>query len=284
MKIQTDLAAAQKNAADLDAMTKALPGEIAKAKAAVDALTKEVQAAAALANARHLLVIVDYDGTLAPIVEHPSLARPNRSTLAVLKRLASAPDTTVAVVSGRRRVDLEDFVSVDGVDLVGGHGAESDDAPELEQEVRELLDQVRTDLEEIAEANQGVLLEVKPTSIAMHYRQVEGAGEEIVAQVMTGPARRSGVRVLAGKRVVELSVSRRDKGDAVRQLRERHLAGTVCFIGDDLTDEDAFRVLLEGDVGVKVGEGETSAVMRLESQADVVPFLEELAAARERHL
>ena len=78
-----------------------------------------------------------------------------------------------------------------------------------------------------------------------------------------------------------LSVSRKDKGDAVRHLRERHLAGTVCFIGDDITDEDAFRALLDGDVGIKVGEGETSAIMRLESQADVVPFLEDLASARE---
>ena len=245
---------------------------------------KREEAAAALAGAGNLLVILDYDGTLTPIVEHPSQARPSRSVLDVLGRLADAPDTSVAVVSGRRRSELEDFLSVEGVDLVGGHGAESEDGPELEKEDLDLLDRVRADLERIAQGNQGVLLEVKATSIALHYRQVEGGGEEIVAQVMTGPARRPGVRVLAGKKVVELSVSRRDKGDAVRQLREHHLAGVVCFIGDDVTDEDAFRALRQGDVGVKVGDGETAAAMRLESQADVVPFLEELASARERHL
>ncbi len=242
------------------------------------------EAAAALATARRLLVICDYDGTLTPIVADPSLARPNPATVAVLQRLAAAPDTVVAVVSGRRRPELEDMISIEGVDLVGGHGAETGEESELDDDDRELLDLVRTDLEIIAAAIEGALLEVKPTSVALHYRQAGGAGENLVARVMTGPARRSGVRVLAGKKVVELSVSSKDKGDAVRRLRERHLAGTVCFIGDDVTDEDAFRALLDGDVGIKVGEGETSATMRLPSQADVVPFLEELAAARELHL
>lgn len=242
------------------------------------------EAAAALATARRLLVACDFDGTLTPIVEHPSLARPNPATVAALRRLAEAPDTVVAVVSGRRRSELAEMLDLEGVDLVGGHGSEGEDEPDLDDEAIELLGLLRSDLEGIAYGMEGALLEVKPTSVALHYRQAPGAGEDLVARVMTGPARRSGVRVLAGKKVIELSVSRKDKGDAVRQLRERHLAGTVCFIGDDVTDEDAFRALLEGDIGIKVGEGETSAIMRLESQADVVPFLEDLAAARERHL
>ncbi len=242
------------------------------------------EAAAVLATARNLLVVCDFDGTLTPIVAHPALARPNQDTLAVLRRLAAAPDTSVAVVSGRRRAELEEMLSVEGVDLVGGHGAETENEVELDDDDLELLGLLRADLEGIANGAEGTLLEVKPSSVALHYRQAAGDGEELVTRVMTGPARRSGVRVLAGKKVIELSVSRKNKGDAVRHLRERHLAGTVCFIGDDVTDEDAFRALFDGDVGIKVGEGETSAIMRLESQADVVPFLEELAAARELHL
>ena len=97
---------------------------------------------------------------------------------------------------------------------------------------------------------------------------------------MIGPARKPRVRVLAGKKVIELSVSRWDKGDAVRRLRERHAADMTCYIGDDVTDEDAFGALSTADIGVKVGSGETLATMRLESQTDVVPFLERLAAAR----
>lgn len=239
------------------------------------------EAAAVLATARNLLVVCDFDGTLTPIVAHPSLARPNQATVAVLRRLGGAPDTAVAVVSGRPRSELRELIPVEGIDLVGGHGAETEDEIELDEDDLQLLDVLRADLEGIAVGTEGTLLEVKPSSVALHYRQAEGKEEDLVSKVMTGPARRSGVRVLAGKKVIELSVSRKDKGDAVRRLRERHLAGTVCFLGDDITDEDAFRALLDGDVGIKVGEGETSAIMRLESQADVVPFLGDLAAARE---
>ncbi|HEX7098418.1 MAG TPA: trehalose-phosphatase [Acidimicrobiia bacterium] len=242
------------------------------------------EAAAALATARHLLVILDCDGTLTPIADHPSLARPNRATLAVVERLAAAPDTFVAVVSGRPRSELEDLFPISGVDLVGGHGAEWEGDEELDGEQRELLGKVRSDLEAIAAGHPGTLVEIKPTSIAIHYRQAIDAEEKVVEQVMRGPAQRPRVRVMAGKKVIELSVSRWDKGDAVRRLREKYDADLVCYVGDDVTDEDAFAALLANDVGVKVGPGDTQASMRLESQTDVVPFLESLAVARELHI
>src|SRR5690606_40830800 len=69
----------------------------------------------ALCTARQLLVVLDCDGTLTPIAEHPSLARPNRATLAVLERLAAAPGTEVAVVSGRRRAELEDLFPIEEI-------------------------------------------------------------------------------------------------------------------------------------------------------------------------
>lgn len=242
------------------------------------------EAATALCTARQLLVVLDCDGTLTPIAEHPSLARPNRATLAVLERLAAASGTEVAVVSGRRRAELEDLFPIEGIELVGGHGAEWEEKTRLEARERELLESVRSDLEAIAARHPGTLIEIKPTSVAIHYRQAEGEEEKVVEEVMIGPARKPRVRVLAGKKVIELSVSRWDKGDAVRRLRERHAADMTCYIGDDVTDEDAFGALSTADIGVKVGSGETLATMRLESQTDVVPFLESLAVARELHI
>ncbi|MFO7299425.1 MAG: trehalose-phosphatase [Actinomycetes bacterium] len=239
------------------------------------------QAAAALASAATLLVVLDCDGTLVPITDHPSLARPNRETLTVLEQLTGVDGTHVAVVSGRPRSQLEDLFPVPGIELVGGHGSEWEGAdPPVDEDDRHLLDEMRSWIEDIAAAHPGSLVEIKPASVALHYRQFEGDEASLVEQVMLGPARLPRVRVLAGKKVVELTVSRRDKGDAVRQLMERLHPDLTCYLGDDLTDEDAFAVLGPNDIGIKVGEGETRAVLRLESQADVLPFLQNLVRAR----
>lgn len=240
----------------------------------------KTEALAAMSAVPSLLLVCDYDGTLTPIVPHPSLAQPDQTTIEVLERLVGAPRTTVAVVSGRKRSDLEAFLPVAGLVLVGGHGSETGEAIVLDEEDEALLKTLVSDLEAISASAPGALVEVKKTSVAIHYRQVEGGGEGVVARVMTGPARRPGVRVVAGKKVVELSVSRKDKGDAVRHLRRDHPADIACFIGDDVTDEDAFRALEPGDFGIKVGEGETAANLRLVSQAEVVPFLAEIASRR----
>src|SRR5690606_41295134 len=120
-------------------------------------------AATARCRARQLLVVLDCDGTLPPIAEHPSLARPNRATLAVLERLAAAPGTEVAVVSGRRRAELEDLFPIEGIELVGGHGAEWEEKTRPEAREQELLESVRSDLEAIAARHPGTLIEIKPT-------------------------------------------------------------------------------------------------------------------------
>jgi trehalose 6-phosphate phosphatase len=238
------------------------------------------EALSVLASASDLLLMCDYDGTLTPITSHPALARPAAPTLESLAMLVEAPRTEVAVVSGRRRSDLEGFIPVDGVILVGGHGAETGQSVDLDEEGSILLRSVVNELEGIATSSPGTLVEVKQTSAALHYRHAEDSPEEILTRVMTGPARHNGVRVLYGKKVIELSVSSKDKGDAVRRLRSAHPTHVACFIGDDVTDEDAFRALEDGDVGIKVGDGATAAEFRLATQDEVVPLLAEVAFRR----
>lgn len=238
------------------------------------------EALSVLISAPDLLLLCDYDGTLTPIKSHPALARPAAATLETLRMLVEVPRTEVAVVSGRRRSDLEDFIPIDGVILVGGHGAETGQPVDLDEEDSILLHSLVTELEGIAASSPGTLVEVKQTSAALHYRHAEDSPEDIVTRVITGPARHNGVRVLSGKKVIELSVSPRDKGDAVRRLRSAYPAHVACFIGDDVTDEDAFRALEDGDVGIKIGDGATAAEFRLATQGEVVPLLAEVAFRR----
>jgi trehalose 6-phosphate phosphatase len=233
-----------------------------------------------LAEADSLLVMTDYDGTLTPIVTDPDSAHIDGATASVLAELAELPDTLVAVVSGRRLADLVGFLDVRGLVLIGGHGAETGEPLIIDQDQRMSLDKVVDELEEIARLEEGAFVEVKQTSAALHVRQVANGGMRLVALALEGPGRRPGARVIIGSEVVEISVSDVDKGTAVRGLRARHPGSVACFIGDDVTDEDAFAALGPRDIGIKVGEGHTIAALRLAGQGEVRPFLEEVVALR----
>lgn len=237
-----------------------------------------------LAGAPQLLMMIDYDGTLAPIVADPEMAQLDDATRRVLDEMSRLPDTLVAVVSGRRRADLVEFLDVPGLLLIGGHGAETGEPVELDDADRVTLDGVVTELERIAQLGDGAFVEVKPTSAVLHVRQVKAGGDRLKALALDGPGRIPGVRILPGKEVVEISVSRIDKGTAVRELRARHPEGIACYIGDDVTDEDAFSALDPPDIGIKVGEGETLADLRLGAQDEVMPFLQAICGRRKERI
>ena len=216
-----------------------------------------------LARVARLLVASDYDGVLAPIVSDPAKARPLPAAVRVLAALAELPGTEVAVISGRARRDLAALSGLpDGIILVGSHGAEFDGgfAAALPPEVRARRDRVWRALRDIAGGRPGVALEVKPVSVAVHTRNAaRPVAEQVVSAVRRGPATWPEVRVTTGKEVIELAVLGTGKGTAVTALRRRTSPDAVLYVGDDVTDEDAFAVLGDPDLGVRVGPGETLA-------------------------
>src|SRR3990172_3830107 len=120
-----------------------------------------------------LLVASDFDGTLSPIAAEPSLAKPNREAMVALHALSALPQTHVAVISGRA---LRDLASLSGlseeVHLVGSHGSEFDPgfARRLDPKLVDLRDRIKDELLVIAGSGNGFLVEVKPASVAFHYR------------------------------------------------------------------------------------------------------------------
>ena len=239
----------------------------------------------ALAGVPRLLVALDFDGVLAPIVDVPSDARPLPATAAALKALATLPDTTVALLSGR---GLSDLATVSGfgspIRLIGSHGSEFDDgdgASLLDDEQRARLDRLTAELSELVDGEPGVALEKKPAGVAVHVRNAPAeVGTRVLEAVRVGPAAREGIEATPGKAVLDLSVVRMDKGAALDVLRERVAADAVLFSGDDVTDETAFARLREGDVGVKVGPGDTAAEHRVDGPPDVGALLERLVELR----
>ncbi|MGQ0574617.1 MAG: trehalose-phosphatase [Pseudonocardia sp.] len=237
----------------------------------------------ALAAVPRLLVALDFDGVLAPIVEVPSAARPLPAAAAAVGKLATLPDVTVALVSGR---GLADLAAVSGfgapIRLVGSHGGEFDDgAAVLDDAQAALKETLLAALDALVDGAPGVLLEDKPAGVAVHVRNADPAvGRRVLDAVRAGPASWPGVAATAGKAVLDLAVVAVSKGAAVDVLRERVDAGAVLFVGDDVTDETAFVRLRAGDVGVKVGDGATAAPHRIPAPRAVAALLEHLIAAR----
>jgi trehalose 6-phosphate phosphatase len=237
-----------------------------------------------IARTPRLLIACDYDGTLAPIVEDPEQARPLPESVGALRQLAGLHETTTAVISGRALRDLATLSRLPAeVHLVGSHGSEFDIGfvHELDGQAKDLHRRLEDALDELTANSPGVHLEVKPASIAVHTRRAAPeVSARVSAAVREGPCTWDGVQVTEGKEVIELAVVQTDKGRALDVLRHQVGATAAAFLGDDVTDEKAFRRMRDGDIGIKVGPGETAAAYRVESPDDVTATLEFLLDAR----
>lgn len=249
-------------------------------------------ALASAAGAAVLLVAVDFDGTIAPLVVDRDAATPLPAAAAALADLAALPRTTVAVISGRARDDLRARLGglAAHVLMVGSHGAETATADGADAALgwpwqRRLVEVARAAAGELP----AVDVEEKPHGVALHYRRADrGDAARAICRLRRGVR---GLRaadgappigVLRGHRVVELTLATVDKGDAIDVLRAA--ADVVVFAGDDRTDERAFTALRTGDVGIKVGRGATRAGWRLADPAATAAMLSRLAALRRRAL
>ncbi|WP_125616422.1 trehalose-phosphatase [Specibacter cremeus] len=235
----------------------------------------------------HLLVALDFDGTLAPLVPRADDARPLPAAAAALSALSGLESTTTALVSGRALASLRSVAGPpDATLLIASHGAETwlgpGSAPlELTPAQSASLVDATTAFESIAAAHPGTLVEYKPAGVVLHYRQAgDHVGAAAVAQLRERLERRGDIFLSDGKKVLEASVVRADKGQGVRLLREAAAATAVLFAGDDVTDEHGFAALGPGDVGIKVGDGATAAPFRVGGPADLGAVLELLLAER----
>ena len=252
-----------------------------------DELDSELRAALErIARVPQLLIGCDYDGTLAPLVDDPAAARPLPEAVAAVQALAALPQTVVVVISGRALRDLATLSRLPSeVHLVGSHGSEFDLGfiERLAPELRDLHGRLLVELTEILRNHPGIRLETKPASVAVHVRGVDpDVAEQALDAVRCGPATWPDIHVTNGKDVIELSLLATDKGAAIGALRVQASASAVLYLGDDVTDENAFAQLHGPDVGIKVGQGETLASHRVGEPIDAVRVLGVLLETR-RH-
>jgi trehalose 6-phosphate phosphatase len=239
-----------------------------------------------VAAAPGVLCCLDFDGTLASIVDEPDEATLSPACGEPLRRLVARSTVDVAVVSGRALRDLEERVGVDGVTYAGNHGLElrRDGERQVHPGARDRRPAVREVSETIADQTveiDGVRVEDKGVTATVHYRQVADADvPDVVATVdRVVDAADAALGITEGKAIREIRPRVDwDKGRVVQQLLDEVPDDWLpVYVGDDTTDEDAFEVVEPDGIGVHVGDDETAASYRVPDQSDVADLLTAVA-------
>jgi len=223
-----------------------------------------------VASNGQVLLALDFDGTLAEIVPDPADATLPESIFKLLEALNNQPRFTVAVVSGRSLVDLKERVRLPDVAYAGDHGLEISGPgfhhiPPEAEEFRTTVAEIGEALEAALEGIPGVIFEHKGLSMSIHYRLTpsgqRAAALRTIRRVTKPYLDRDAARVVKGKEVVNLLPPVDwHKGAALKWLinlldtMPRRVGGILpIYIGDDVTDEDAFKAVRESGFAVRVG-------------------------------
>lgn len=245
--------------------------------------------------APHLLFLSDYDGTLTPIVSRPEEAILSPEVREKLYALAQKPTSSVGIISGRSMSELKSMVAIEGIYYAGNHGLEiegpglkfvSQPARTAKATIKDLARQLAAALDSI----DGVIVEDKGLSLSVHYRLVKEGEVNVVAETfrqLTSTLLNEGkIKITSGKKVLEARPPIDwHKGKAVeaiiREIKTFLKLETVLtlYLGDDTTDEDAFKVLHRPEGwSIFVGEENpsSSADYFLSSTIEVEEFLSRL--------
>lgn len=246
-------------------------------------------------TASRVLLLSDYDGTLTPIVGNPKDAVLSPEVREKLRALAEKPAVSVGIVSGRLLSELKTLVGIDTLYYAGNHGLEIEGpglsfiheaARQSQAEMKDLVGQFAVKLGDI----DGVFIENKILSLSVHYRLVKESRRAEVTEIfdrITSPLLREGrIRVSSGKMVCEVRPPVDwHKGKAVETIKteiEAALGGgesLPIYLGDDTTDEDAFKVIrrpLGWSIFIGPENHSSNADYYLDSPAEVAVFLSRL--------
>jgi alpha,alpha-trehalase len=254
-----------------------------------DALQSYAQIGAVLAT-RRPAVLLDFDGTLSAIVSDPDAATLDDGSAGALKALSAYCD--VAILSGRDLADVVSRLGLPGIWYGGSHGFElmapdgSSQQNETAAPAVEALEQAAAELSQQFEALDGVRVEHKRFAVAVHYRNAEPEAVRQVTATVRSVGQRRGFRVTMGRQLIELRPDIAwDKGKMLQWILHR-IDGPdpllPIYIGDDLTDEDAFDAVRRDGIGIVVRHGEdgdrlSAARFALNGRAAVREFIQRLA-------
>jgi len=251
----------------------------------VDYLFNRIEKVVArLKIAKCIFFFFDYDGTLTPIVSHPEKATLSEETKALLLALKKNPKFLLAIVSGRSLKDIRKLVELKKIYYIGNHGLEIFTPKKgtkqlVPKEVFHELARIRNRLNSQMKDIEGVLIEDKGSILAIHYRNVDPKSVPPILMALKQEIKGSKIPLCLGygKMVFEIRPqSTANKGTAVLELLNQIDRDEILplYIGDDQTDEDAFKVLKKRGITIFVGlSGNSSAQYYVNDPFEVYQFL-----------
>lgn len=244
---------------------------------------------------RYIFIFSDFDGTLTPIAKTPDKAMLPEEVRTSLEKIINSSRAKLAFISGRPIEDIKSKIGLKNAIYAGNHGLQIEGPrikfePLVSPRFRKVLERIKAKLQAKAFSFKGVLIEDKGLSLSLHYRLVEKKQipqvKTIFHEAVIVPLVRNKIKIKYGKMMLEVrSPVNWDKGKAVLWLLARQIFVSETmqvlpiYIGDDSTDEDAFKALNKIGLTIFVGEPkQSSAKYYLRNPKEVADFLKRLSA------
>lgn len=233
-------------------------------------------------------ILLDYDGTLAPIQRMPEMASPTSELLQLLEAFTADERNQVVIISGRDAPTLENWLGHLPITLVAEHGAvvryRNEEWQTLTNQSAEWKDSLRPMMSLFVNRCPGSFLEEKKNTLAWHYRNTNPdlgftRSRELRNSLLQITAN-TPLQVIDGNKVIEVRQMGIDKGTTSMNIINQWQPGFVLCMGDDTTDEDMFRALRNKGFTIKIGQGNTAAQYSIWSQEEVMPLLRKLIAVK----
>ena len=249
-----------------------------------DKVSSEIQ------KSPRVFLFFDYDGTLTPIVSRPCQAKFPRTAKTLIKKLQKNPKFTIAIISGRSLKDVKRMVGIKNLIYAGNHGLEIERCSSrvsrpMGDSTRPLIKKIGLCLRENLKHIKGARVEDKTYTLSVHFRLVEPEKRILVKKILRRVTRpyvlSKRIKLYSGKMVLEVRPGVEwDKGKAVLYLLSKKKKTLPLYIGDDITDIDAFRAIKPKGISIFVGSPETGSDARyfLKNAKDVEKFIEKLLA------
>jgi len=229
----------------------------------------------------HRLLVFDYDGTLVGFKDDPSEAYPDNTVLNLLLQMSKDKLNHIVISSGRDQMTLEKWFGKLRVDMAAEHGVAYKENGVWHELVGQKTwnNEILNILQIYTDKTPGAYIEKKKTALVWHYRCVDewlaSFREQQLVNALMSPCNQHGMQIMRGNKILEIKSPLYSKGSEMKRLLDKDSYDFILSMGDDITDEEMFKVLPDSAYSIKIGNSSDIARYNIPLQEDVIPFLYE---------